>query len=154
MTKQRPPVNDGIDVGKSHLDVYLLERQLALHIENSDRAIAALVSRLARYRLERIVVEATGRLEQTFVRAAMARGLPVVIVSPIKVRRFAGALGQPTWTAIRFQPEWRWLEGRNEPPWYPTMWLVRQPAIGDWDSVFAEMGGHLETLWKETTGGS
>jgi transposase len=94
MTKQRPPVNVGIDVGKSHLDVYLLERQLALHIENSDRAIAALVSRLARYRLERIVVEATGRLEQTFVRAAMARGLPVVIVSPIKVRRFAGALGQ------------------------------------------------------------
>ena len=94
MTKQQPPVNVGIDVGKSHLDVYLLERQLALHVENSDRAIAALVSRLARYRLERIVVEATGRLEQTFVRAALARGLPVVIVSPIKVRRFAGALGQ------------------------------------------------------------
>jgi transposase len=94
MTKQRPPVNVGIDVGKSQLDVYLLERQLALQVENSEQAIAALVSRLARYRLERIVVEATGRLEQPFVQAAPARGLPVVVVTPLKVRRFAEALGQ------------------------------------------------------------
>ena len=94
MTKSRPPVNVGIDVGKSQLDVYLLERDRFLAIPNDEQAISALVSRLKRYRLERIVVEATGRLEQPFVRAALAKGLPVIVVSPLKVRRFAGAIGQ------------------------------------------------------------
>src|SRR6185503_19346 len=94
MTKQRPSVNVGVDVGKATLDVYLLERDRMFSVPNDDRAIAALIRRLSRYRLERIVIEATGRLEQPFVRAAVAKGLPVVIVSPLKIRRFAGAIGQ------------------------------------------------------------
>jgi transposase len=94
MTKQRPSVNVGIDVGKATLDVYLLERDRMFSVPNEEHAIAALLSRLCRYRLERIVIEATGRLEQPFVRAAMAKGLPVVVVSPLKIRRFAGAIGQ------------------------------------------------------------
>lgn len=94
MTKQRPSVNVGIDVGKGKLDVYLFERDRMFSVPNEDSAIAALLTRLSRFRLERIVIEATGRLEQPFVRAAIAKGLPVVIVSPLKIRRFAGAIGQ------------------------------------------------------------
>jgi len=94
MTKLRPSVNVGVDVSKATLDIYLLERDRRFCIPNEPGAIAALISRLGRYRLERIVLEATGRLEQPFVRAALAKGLPVVIVSPLKVRRFAGAIGQ------------------------------------------------------------
>lgn len=93
MTKSRPSVNVGVDVSKAKLDVYLLERDRMFSIPNEPGAIAAFLSRLSRYRLERIVLEATGRLEQPFVRAALARDLPVVIVSPLKVRRFAGAIG-------------------------------------------------------------
>jgi transposase len=94
MTKRSAPVNVGIDVGKSQLDVHLLERDRSLTVPNDEQAIGALVSRLSRYRLDRIVIEATGRLEQPFVRAAIAKGLPVVVVSPLKIRRFAGAIGQ------------------------------------------------------------
>jgi transposase len=94
MTKQRPTINVGVDVGKAQLDLCLLERDLALSAPNDDQAIASLIRRLRRYRLERIVVEATGRLEQPFVRAALAAGLPVVVVSPLKIRRFADAIGQ------------------------------------------------------------
>ncbi len=83
-----------IDVGKATLDVYLLERDRMFSVPNEEHAIAALIRQLSRYRLERIVIEATGRLEQPFVRAAVAKGLPVVVVSPLKVRRFAGAIGQ------------------------------------------------------------
>jgi transposase len=75
-------------------DVTIATITVAIRVPNEEKAIAALVSRLGRYRLERIVVEATGRLEQPFVRAAIAKGLPVVVVSPLKVRRFAGAVGQ------------------------------------------------------------
>jgi transposase len=94
MTKQRPMINVGVDVSKSKLDVYLLERDLLLSVANDEQAIASLVKRLARYRIERVVIEATGRLEHAFVSAAIARGLPIVVVSPLKVRRFADAVGQ------------------------------------------------------------
>jgi len=94
MTKPLLALNVGVDVGKSQLDLYLLERDRALSVPNDEHAIASLVRRLRRYRLERIVIEATGRLEQPFVRAALAAGLPVVVVSPLKIRRFADAIGQ------------------------------------------------------------
>lgn len=94
MTKPLLAINVGIDVGKSQLDLYLLERGQALTVSNDELAIASLVRRLRRYRIERIVIEATGRLEQPFVRAALAAGLPVVVVSPLKIRRFADAIGQ------------------------------------------------------------
>ncbi len=94
MTKPLPLVNVGVDVSKDKLDVHLLERDLSLSVPNHESAISALITRLARYRLERIVVEATGRLEHAFVSAAVARGLPVVVVAPLKVRRFAEAAGQ------------------------------------------------------------
>jgi transposase len=94
MTKPLSAVNVGVDVGKSQLDLYLLERDRALSIPNDEQAIASLIRRLSRYRIERIVIEATGRLEQPFVRAALAAGLPVVVVSPLKIRRFADAIGQ------------------------------------------------------------
>jgi transposase len=94
MTKQRSTVNVGVDVGKGQLDLYLLERDRALTAANNDQAIQALIRSLNRYRIERIVVEATGRLEQPFVRAALAAGLPVIVVSPLKIRRFADVIGQ------------------------------------------------------------
>jgi len=94
MTKQLPSVNVGVDVSKDTLDLYLLERDLLLHVPNDEPHISSLIKRLARYRLERIVIEATGRLEHAFVTAALTRGLPVVVVAPLKVRRFAEAVGQ------------------------------------------------------------
>jgi len=81
--------------------------------------------------------------------AGLMASLDLVISADTAVAHLAGALARPVWTAIRFQPEWRWLEGRSDPPWYPTMWLFRQPAIGDWESVFAEMSRYLERHWQE-----
>lgn len=87
------PVNVGIDVGKHQLDVHILERELSLVIPNTPSGIRTLVGRLRRYRLERVVVEATGRHEVEFVALAAERGLPVIVANPIFVRRFAGATG-------------------------------------------------------------
>ena len=94
MTIRNKAVNVGVDVGKQQLDVYLLERQRALQCNNDEPSIRQLVATLKRFNIQRIVIEATGRLEQPFVRAALARGLPVVVVSPLRVRRYAAAIGQ------------------------------------------------------------
>lgn len=58
----------------------------------------------------------------------------------------AGALGRPVWTLLPFAPDWRWLFGRDDTPWYPTMRLFRQSSRGDWPSVLERVARELETL--------
>ncbi len=55
----------------------------------------------------------------------------------------AGALGIPTLLLLPHVPDWRWMEGRTDSPWYPTMQLVRQPAPGDWPAVVAQLVENL-----------
>ena len=53
-------------------------------------------------------------------------GLDLVICSDTAVAHLAGALGRPVWVALNATPDWRWMVGRNDSPWYPTMRLFRQ----------------------------
>lgn len=86
-------INVGIDVGKSQLDAYVFEHQLALSCDNTPDGVHSLLVQLRRLAVTRIVIEASGRYERLFVDAALDQALPIV-VNPLLVRRFAGALGQ------------------------------------------------------------
>jgi hypothetical protein len=62
----------------------------------------------------------------------------------------AGALGRPTCLALRRVPDWRWLLGRDDCPWYPTMRLFVRPSEGDWQDVF----GRIATAIRAEAGRS
>ncbi len=70
--------------------------------------------------------------------AALVAALDLVISVDTSVVHLAGALGKPVWVLDRFDSCWRWLTGRTDSPWYPTLRLFRQPSAGDWTSVIAE----------------
>ena len=86
-------VNVGIDTGKAQLDVFIHETQQFVSFANEPQDIHRLVLLLELFPVERIVIEATGRLERPFVEAALEHGLPVIVMQPIKIRRYAGAIG-------------------------------------------------------------
>lgn len=86
-------VNVGVDVGKFQLDVFIHERALALSVPNTPAGVRKLLGRLVRFKLARLVVEATGRREYDLVVAAAERGLPVVVAQPLTIRRYAAAKG-------------------------------------------------------------
>jgi tetratricopeptide (TPR) repeat protein len=71
--------------------------------------------------------------------AALVAGLDLVIAVDTAVAHLAGALGRPVWMLDRFDPDWRWMMGRRDSPWYPTLRIYRQPRPGDWESVLAEV---------------
>ncbi|OUR89098.1 IS110 family transposase [Gammaproteobacteria bacterium 42_54_T18] len=85
--------NVGIDVGKGLLDIYILELELHWQEENNAEGIKRLVSKLNRYNLTRVLVEATGGYERAVVEACAEKGLPIIIVPPLKVRQYAKAQG-------------------------------------------------------------
>lgn len=75
--------------------------------------------------------------------AAVMANLDLVVTSDTAIAHLAGALGRPTWLALRYVPDWRWFLDRSDSPWYPGMKLFRQAQPGDWDSVFTRMAAEL-----------
>ena len=67
--------------------------------------------------------------------AASIAGMKLVITPDTMTAHLAGALGRPVWVLLPAQANWRWMEGRKDSPWYPTMRLFRQAAGGDWSGV-------------------
>lgn len=78
--------------------------------------------------------------------AAAMVNLDLVITVDTMAAHLAGGLGVPVWTLLPFSPDWRWMLGRADSPWYPTMTLFRQPAPGGWDAVVAAVAERLSAL--------
>src|SRR6185437_4626043 len=82
----------------------------------------------------------TGDFSET---AAVMEALDLVISCDTATAHLAGALARPVWVALKNAADLRWLQGREDSPWYPGMCLFRQPARGDWARVFAAMQSQL-----------
>ena len=84
-----------------------------------------------------------GEMEDFADTAALVANLDLVISVDTAVAHLAAALGKPVWLLDRFDPDWRWLLGRRDSPWYPSLRIYRQPRPGDWGTVLAEVAGDL-----------
>jgi len=75
--------------------------------------------------------------------AALIEQLDLVISVDTAGAHLAGALGKRVWLLNRFESEWRWMLGRDDSPWYPSMRIFRQRKTGDWDEVVQRMAAAL-----------
>ncbi|MCG2645514.1 MULTISPECIES: tetratricopeptide repeat protein [Bradyrhizobium] len=86
--------------------------------------------------------------------AGLAATLDLVISVDTSIAHLAGAIGQPVWILLPYIPDWRWLLGRDDSPWYPTARLFRQTRPGDWEEVMARVLLALKQRVAERPGGS
>jgi Flp pilus assembly protein TadD len=92
-------------------------------------------ARLQASALGRELHDWTDELHDFAETACLIEALDLVIGVDTAVVHLAGALGRPVWLLNRADTDWRWLLGRNDSPWYPSLRQFRQPSAGDWDSV-------------------
>lgn len=78
--------------------------------------------------------------------AAVIDNLDLVITVDTAVAHLAAAMGKRVWILLPFVPDWRWMLNTNSSVWYPTARLYRQPAPGDWESVFRTLRKDLLEL--------
>jgi hypothetical protein len=79
-----------------------------------------------------------------FEHARVIRALDLLVTIDSMPAHMAGALGVPVWTLLHTEADWRWMDHRNDSPWYPGMRLFRQRRPGDWRSVIDEVITQLQ----------
>lgn len=90
----------------------------------------------------------TGAFVET---AAVLANLDLLITSDTAIAHLAGALNAPVWMPLSRICDWRWLEEREDSPWYPSMRIFRQKTVGDWDEVFSRIAHELKRLIAKRT---
>ena len=95
--------------------------------------------------------------QQLRAAAEQDKGSPVmevnlVITVDTMLTHLPGAVGRPVWSLLAYVPDWRWILGRDNTPWYPTMRLLRQPALNDWAGVFRAVRRELAARLSQRRG--
>ena len=92
-----------------------------------------------------------GDLLKDFQETAAAMScLDLVISIDTAAAHLAGAIAKPLWLLLPHTSDWRWLQNRQESPWYPTARLYRQPENGNWSTVLPLLIKDLATFVKST----
>ena len=92
------------------------------------------------------VIDLTAHLTDFAETAALVSCLDLVIAVDTSVAHLAAALGRPTWILLPYVGEWRWLLGRDDSPWYPSVHLFRQDESRDYASVVERVRAALAEL--------
>jgi tetratricopeptide (TPR) repeat protein len=81
--------------------------------------------------------------------AAAIEALDLVVTIDTSIAHLAGALGKRTFLMLPYSACFRWMEDRDDTPWYPAMRLFRQTRPGEWSDVVAAVVRELRPLALE-----
>ena len=132
----------GVDISKSHLDVFRLEDAAAQRFENAPRGFRALIKWLGASPVARIVFEPTGPYHRAF-EAALSGKYPLVKVNPLQARRFADASGTRAKTDA--------VDARGLARMGAALDLQAQRSVSETVSVLRDLHVARSSLIKEKT---
>jgi hypothetical protein len=81
--------------------------------------------------------------------AALMQELDLLITIDSAPAHLMGSLGRPVWILLPDPPDWRWLLGRNDSPWYPSARLFRQERRSDWSTPLERVADALRHLRQQ-----
>ena len=94
----------------------------------------------------RKILDPTEKLTDFAESAALVSGLDLVITVDTSVCHLVGGLGKPVWVLLPWVTDWRWMLGREDNPWYPTMRLYRQKRGEAWPPIIARIARDLAAV--------
>jgi tetratricopeptide (TPR) repeat protein len=142
------------DISLQSLAPVLAMEEVEFYSLQRDRA----AQQLREYAGASAIIDHTPAIQDFADTAALMMELDLIITVDTSVAHLAGALGRPVWTLLSFVADWRWARTGEQAPWYPTMRLFRQPAIGYWEPVVQRVAEELRNVLadciRDTSGAS
>lgn len=84
--------------------------------------------------------------------AAIVDQLDLVVSVDTSVAHLAGAMGKPCLLLVPgFGPDWRWMVGRDDSPWYPHHRLFRGTTDGEWQGAVDRVVAEAEKLARASS---
>ncbi|CAA7622275.1 conserved hypothetical protein [Magnetospirillum sp. LM-5] len=78
--------------------------------------------------------------------AGIIAGLDLVLAGDTAEAHIAGAMGKTVWVMLPLGNDWRWVDGRDDSVWYPTMRVFRQSQDGTWDRAIQRVSEALAAM--------
>jgi ADP-heptose:LPS heptosyltransferase len=78
--------------------------------------------------------------------AGVIRSLDLLLCVDSMPVHLAGSQNIPVWVMLEHEADWRWMDNREDSPWYPSARLFRQPQQGDWNAVIKNISDDLIEL--------
>jgi len=83
----------GVDVSKDTLEVCFLPDFVRFEVGNNEEGILRITEYAKKEKADMVLLEATGGYETHVVTSLSMERLPVVVINPRRIRKFAGAMG-------------------------------------------------------------
>jgi ADP-heptose:LPS heptosyltransferase len=99
------------------------------------------------------LIDWTAELNDFGDTASLIVNLDLVISIDSAAAHLAGAMGKAVWVMLTFDADWRWMAGRPDSPWYPTMRLFRQEKMGDWARPIGQVAAALREMQEQGKAG-
>ena len=80
----------------------------------------------------------------------LIQSLGAVVTVDTAMAHQAGAQGVKAWVLLPWSADPRWLRGRSDSPWYPSLRLLRQPPERQWAPVIEQLLEQLRTIRPTT----
>jgi len=75
--------------------------------------------------------------------------LDLIISSDTSIIHLAGILGLKSILLLSFSSDWRWFENKDNTIWYPSVKIIKQKKLNDWDSVFKDLNLEVKNIYKD-----
>ncbi|HWP26563.1 MAG TPA: tetratricopeptide repeat protein [Xanthobacteraceae bacterium] len=106
---------------------------------------------LAAAGFDRLVLDLSPHLKDFSATAEVMNALDLIVTVDTAAAHLAGALGRPVFVLLRYVSDWRWMDYRDDSPWYPTMRLFRQSRPDDFTGPVAQMRTAIARLADAAT---
>lgn len=144
------------DPRKQRIDANIVDRRRSMPLEEMAPLLDVPGVRFASFQLGEAkehlaevglpIVDVTDGILDFADTAARLYGIDLLIAVDTSIVHLAGSLNLPVWTLSRADSCWRWLENREDTPWYPSMRVIRQATSGDWGSAVEQARKMLEQV--------
>ena len=78
--------------------------------------------------------------------AAIIQNLELIISVDTSLIHLAGSLNKKALLLLPHIPDWRWLRGRLDTPWYQSISIIHQESEGDWNGSMSKVVNHAYFL--------
>lgn len=84
--------------------------------------------------------------------ASVVAAMDLIISVDTSLVHLAGAMGKECWLLLPSAPDWRWMLGRSDSPWYSSVKLIRQKQELEWVEVFERVTSELSAILRRAKG--